>query len=388
MSTVAEGVSRALSAVRRHEPRVRAWAYLDEEGCRTREALPGPLSGLTIGVKDLIDTAGMPTSYGSPIYKDHRPRADAAVVRLLRDAGGFVLGKTVTTEFAVMTPGPTTNPWRETHTPGGSSSGSAAAVACGMADLAVGTQTYGSLIRPASFCGVWAFKPTRGLVPIDGLKPLAPSFDQVGWFARTPTLLETVHGCLTGALPVRSLPSPRLGVLDLTGRDDLDPAVPRALKRLCDRADGVVLELGALLAEITAVHHTAASHEIARNLRPETKRHADLISAPLRGFLAEGAAVSVERHAEALARLDVLRTALEEALSAVDVLVTPSAPGEAPYGLGFTGDPVFCSPWTAVGFPALNLPGATGATGLPVGLQLVAAPGRDTALLAAARRLA
>ncbi|URN02986.1 amidase [Actinomadura madurae] len=396
---VTRPVTRSLAVVRRLEPRVRAWAHLDGRACLERAGhadreAPGPLTGLVAGVKDLVDTAGMPTSYGSVVYADHRPRADAAVVRLLKDAGGFVLGKTVTTEFALMTPGPTTNPWRETHTPGGSSSGSAAAVACGMADVAVGTQTYGSLIRPASFCGVWAFKPSRGRVPVTGVRPMAPSFDQIGWFARSPALIETVHRAVAGAPPVRPLSAPpRLGFLDVSAWPGLEPEVPASLAALREAAARrgatvVELDLADLLRRAGEAHHTAASSEIAESLRPEVERHGDRLSAPLRGFVAEGARVTPADRAAAHAVLRGLGARLAAALETVDALLLPSAVGEAPRGLASTGDPVFCSPWTAVGFPALNVPGATGATGLPIGAQLVAGPERDDGLLGCAYWLA
>jgi Asp-tRNA(Asn)/Glu-tRNA(Gln) amidotransferase A subunit family amidase len=396
---VTMSVARSLRVVRRLEPRIRAWAHLDERDGLERAARAdrrpaGPLTGLVVGVKDLVDTADMPTSYGSAIYADHRPSADAAIVGLLRDAGGFILGKTVTTEFALMTAGPTRNPWRSTHTPGGSSSGSAAAVACGMVDVAVGTQTYGSLIRPASFCGVWAFKPSRGRVPAGGVKPLAPSFDQVGWYAASPALLVRVNRLVTGAPPVRSAASPpRLGFLDLSAWPGLEPEVPAGLARLREvvslrGATVVDLDLADLLLRTGEAHHTAASAEIAESLRPELEHHRELLSAPLRDFLAEGARVGRADRDAAHAALRDLGAKLAAELAAVDALLLPSAVGEAPAGLASTGDPVFCSPWTAVGFPAMNLPGAVGATRLPIGWQLVAGPEQDDALLRCALWLA
>ena len=182
-----EAVERCLDAVHRWEPLVHAWAHLDVDLARSHARAinaAAPLAGTVLGVKDIFDTADLPTEYGSPIYAGHRPRADAGVVAQLRDAGAIVLGKTVTTEFALFEPGPTTNPHRAAHTPGGSSSGSAAAVATGMVDVALGTQTAGSVIRPASFCGVFGYKPTFGTVTTAGVKPIAQSLDTVGWFAR------------------------------------------------------------------------------------------------------------------------------------------------------------------------------------------------------------
>lgn len=397
---VIAAVERSLSVVRELEPRVRAWAYLDERDCAERAVAhhtKGPLTGLTFGVKDLIDTAGMPTAYGSPIYAGHFPPADAEIVRRIVERGGFVLGKTVTTEFAVMTPGPTTNPWRATHTPGGSSSGSAAAVACGMVDAALGTQTYGSLIRPASFCGVWALKPSRGSVPVAGVKPLAPTFDQIGWYAGSLQSVQLLYQCLTERKPsfaegTQALfgKAPTIGVLDLSRYAGLEPAVPALMSRFArdaaaSGASTVRMNLHDLLSDITSAHHLAASRESADSLKPELDSHEDAVSKPLRMFLAAGRSVSREEYRDALSKLQTLQAAIDKALAAVDILVTPSALGEAPSGLNSTGDPLFCSPWTAIGAPTLNLPGAVGGTGLPVGLQLVARPEQDEQLLAAAQ---
>ncbi|MDX6328908.1 MAG: hypothetical protein QOI83_1291, partial [Streptomycetaceae bacterium] len=235
-------VERALRAVEEREPKVRAWAWLDADRARAEAVAVerrggGPLGGVVVGVKDIFDTWDQPTECGTPIFAGRRPRADAATVSLLRAAGAVCLGKTVTAELASSHPGPTTNPHRATHTPGGSSMGSAAAVACGMADIALGTQTAGSIIRPASFCGVFGFKPTFGTVSPAGVKLFAPSLDTVGWFARTPELLDAVRVCLTGRAPAAPLTGPpRIGVLRTEQWAACAPESAQAVAEMADRA--------------------------------------------------------------------------------------------------------------------------------------------------------
>lgn len=394
--SVVAAVNSCLAAIARREPEVRAWVHLDEPGALRRAAEldaegPQPLTGLTVGLKDLIDTAAMPTAYGSPIYRDHRPNTDAAIVGLLERAGVCVVGKTVTTEFALMVPGSTVNPRRAGHSPGGSSSGSAAAVAAGMVDIAIGTQTYGSVIRPAGYCGVYGFTPSFGTVPMTGIRPMAPRFDKIGWFARSLDEIDAAHEALTGERAAPDRPVPRVGVLKLAGVDGLAAEV-RAIEPLLhaalgDRADVVELALLPELAEVTRLHHAAASWEIALSLRAEYEGQPDRVSAPVREFVRNGLAVSQLGHDAAVTELAVAAANVLRVFDEVDVVITPATIDEAPAGLAFTGDPLFCTPWTALGCPALTVPGLTGATGLPLGLQVVAAPGQDCRALDSARAL-
>lgn len=384
---------RALDAVARAEPLVRAWAYLDQDRARREAAAadargPLPLTGLVLGVKDIFDTGDQPTEYGSPLYAGHRPVADASAVALLRDAGAVCLGKTVTAELACYQPGPTTNPHRATHTPGGSSSGSAAAVAAGMADVALGTQTAGSVIRPASFCGVYGFKPAFGTVPTAGVKAVAPSLDTVGWFARDPLLLDRIRGCLTGRAPAPRLTAPpRLGLLRTDQWDACDADSRQAVQAAAAaaRAAGAaVTDLGepGFLAGLADQHPVVMAYEAARALAWEHSRHPGSLSAGLRQLLDQGRAVDPADYDAALARRDAALARAGELFAGVDAVLTPAVTGEAPEGLGSTGDPRCARLWSLLGLPAVSLPGAAGRSGLPVGVQLVGRPGGDAGLLA------
>jgi amidase len=386
---------RALAAVMKSEPVVRAWAHLDAGRARSEAATVDgrgdlPLSGVVLGVKDIFDTADQPTEYGSPLYAGHRPGADAAAVALLRDAGTVCLGKTVTTEFACFRPGPTTNPHRATHTPGGSSMGSAAAVAAGMADIALGTQTAGSVIRPASFCGVYGFKPTFGTVSTAGVKLVAPSLDTVGWFARDPLLLDRVRVQLTGRPPAAALTqAPRIGLLRTDQWDACSPDSRQAVLRTADAARS----LGAAVAEVALPdvftgladrQQIVMAYEAARTLAWEHRVRPDGLSADLRALL-DGGRRADPAEADAVRRQrDAALASIDSLFGSHDVLLTPAVTGEAPPGLQSTGDPRCCRLWTLLGVPSLSVPGATGHSGLPVGIQLVAPPGRDAGLLATA----
>jgi Asp-tRNA(Asn)/Glu-tRNA(Gln) amidotransferase A subunit family amidase len=392
-----QAVEEALAAVERREPVVRAWAHLDparsrQEADRVDARAPAPLRGTVLGVKDVFDTGDQPTEYGSPIFAGHRPRADASAVALLRQAGAVCLGKTVTAELATFHPGPTTNPHRATHTPGGSSMGSAAAVAAGMADVALGTQTAGSVTRPASFCGVYGFKPTFGTVSVAGLKLVAPSLDTVGWFARDPRLLDAVRVCLTGRPPAPADSSPpRLGVLRTEQWDACGDDGRRAVEALADRAanagakvfDSALPESFSGLADR---HPVVMGYEAARSLAWE-RGQGDALSDELRDLLDQGASVDPSEY-DRVRRLAAAATGpdrLDELFGDADALVTPAVVGEAPEGLASTGDPRFARLWTLLGLPVVTVPVTTGSRGLPVGAQLVGRPGDDGRLLAIAR---
>jgi Asp-tRNA(Asn)/Glu-tRNA(Gln) amidotransferase A subunit family amidase len=394
-----DAVERALRVVADREPVVRAWAHLSPDRARgearevdARAASAGaggpPLRGWVLGVKDVFDTADQPTECGTPIYAGRRPGADAAAVVLLRQAGAVCLGKTVTAELAFFSPGPTTNPHRPTHTPGGSSMGSAAAVATGMADIALGTQTAGSVIRPASFCGVYGFKPTFGSVPVAGVKLVAPSLDTVGWFAREPAALDRVRVALTGRPAAAALAcAPVIGVLRTDEWHLCAPESRRAVRRLADaaRAHGArVIEVPVpdFLDGLAAQQPTVMAYEAARTLAWERRAHGDRLSDGLREILDRGHATDPAEYDRVQARRRQATACLDELFDTADALLTPAVVGEAPAGLTTTGDPRFARLWTMLGTPSAAVPVGTGPTGLPVGAQLVGRAGDDGRLLA------
>lgn len=394
--TASDAVEVALAAVAARESVVHAFAHLDADGARADavavDERGGLLAGLVLGVKDVFDTADQPTAYGSPIHAGHRPAADAAAVALLRAAGAVVLGKTVTAELALFHPGPTTNPHDPAHTPGGSSMGSAAAVAAGMVDVGLGTQTAGSVIRPASFCGVYGFKPTYGLVPTAGVKQVGWSLDTVGWFAREADLLGRLLGALTGRQPPVAVRPPRIGVVRTEQWDEAAEDTQRAVERAAERAARAgavvfVVELPELLVGLAAEQPLVMGYEAARSLAWERHAHPYQLSDQLRDLLDWGASIDVARYDEVNARARAGRAASGSLFGGVDVLLTPAVVGEAPRGLDATGDPRFARLWTLLGWPAVSVPGCVGSSGLPVGVQLVGPPLNDGAVLAAAKWL-
>jgi Asp-tRNA(Asn)/Glu-tRNA(Gln) amidotransferase A subunit family amidase len=394
--TALNAVERSLATVDEWEPTVHAWAYFD--AARAREeantAPTGPLSGTVLGVKDIFDTADQPTEYGSPIYAGHRPRGDAGVVAQLRAAGAVALGKTVTTEFAVFEPGPTTNPHRTTHTPGGSSSGSAVAVATGMVDVALGTQTAASVVRPASFCGVFGFKPTFGTVTTAGVKPVAPSLDTVGWFARDVTVLDRVRVVLTARAAAPRLDTPpSIAVVRteqwLDASSDARDAVEHAARTAADAGATVTdAELPVAFDGLARDQPIVMSYEAARSLAWERTTQRERVSPSLQRILERGDEIDPLDYDRVLARATRARDAADGLFGDASVLLTLAASGEAPEGLGSTGDPRFARLWTLLGWPAISVPGLTGSTGLPVGVQLVGRHGDDGLLLACAAWLA
>jgi Asp-tRNA(Asn)/Glu-tRNA(Gln) amidotransferase A subunit family amidase len=399
--TSAEAETRAaIARIEQMEPALHAWetfapalaleAARDvDRGLREGRAA-GLLAGVPIGVKDIFDTADLPTGHGSPIYKGHRPAADAHAVAAARAAGAVVMGKTVTTEFAYFTPGPTANPRDPARTPGGSSSGSAAAVASGMVPLAFGSQTAGSLIRPASYCGVFALKPTHDRFSLEGVKGFAPSLDTLGWLARTADDLELMRAALSGVpyVPLeRPLPTTlRIGVcrthewpaLDAGGRAAWD----EGLRRLADA--GVQLrtvEMPHALAGLVDAQKTIMAWEAARGLAVEHRDHASRLSAPILELVQRGLDTSDDACIAARVLANLGRREVARLTADIDALLVPAAPGEAPLGLAATGDPVFSRVWTLLGLPCVNVPGLAGPHGMPVGLQLVGTPDGERPLL-------
>lgn len=372
------------------EPALQAFASLDVDAVLAQAraldaAAPrGPLHGLPLGVKDLIDAAGWPSAYGSPVWAGHRPRADAAAVAACRAAGALVAGKTVTTEFATFTPGPTRNPHDTGRTPGGSSSGSAAAVAAGLLPLALGTQTAGSIVRPAAYCGVVGFKPTLGRVARAGIKLQSDSCDTIGGLARSVEDVALLAAVLTGddALCV-SQPAPprRLGLFRGPHWDRVDADVQALWQRVAARAGAAEVDAPTWFAPLTALQAEVMQHEAARNLAWEHAHHRAQLSERLQAMLDGGAAIDGARHAANLAAVLQARCRAETLFGGHDLLLAPSTAGEAvPIEEG-TGDPLYCRAWSLLGLPCLHLPLGRGAHGLPIGLQLVGRAGDDARVL-------
>jgi len=396
--------SDCLERAKAVESWLKAFEYLPADTARR----PGPLSGIPVAIKDIIATSDMPTTNGSPIYKDHVPAADAWVVERLRNLGATIFGKTVSTEFAWRHPGPTINPWNFDHTPGGSSSGSAAAVAAGIVPLALGTQTLGSVIRPAAFNGVVGLKPSFGAIPRIGVHPLSPSLDHVGFFARRIDDVALALSLLAGSsdrdlhglpLPafrvdvdkgVISLDKPRLAIVRFEKWSRAEPEQRKALEAAVEKlrnAGAVLQELE--LSELDhsnwkAINAILAS-EAAMIFADLVARYPDRTSDHLKSLVESGKAVTATDYLAAKALQDKWRNAFAAEISGYDAILTLPAFGEAPLGLHYTGDAEYCAPWTLLGVPAVTLPVGFGSHGLPLGLQIVAEYRNDLRLLRIAK---
>ncbi|WP_406639046.1 amidase [Amycolatopsis sp. WGS_07] len=346
----------------------------------------GPLGGVPLGVKDIIDLAGLPTRCGSVLREDAPPATvDASIVREWRRAGAVPIGKTVTTEFAFFAPGPTNNPAAPGHTPGGSSSGSAAAVAAGHVPLALGSQTAGSVTRPAAFCGVASLVMSRGRFPVDGVTGLSPSLDSHGMFTATVSDLALAWSALSGK-PEAAVSTPRLLVWS---PEDATPAMQTALRTAVSglRAAGAVVDEfpdPALVSALTAAHPVVMAYEAARERSVELAS-ADRLSAPLAQLLRTGAEMPRSEYEAALAVVASGASRLAEITTGYDAVLAPAALGSAPAGLGATGDPVLSRPWQALGLPVVAVPGLRDEAGLPLGLQLVGSALGESALLGTGR---
>ena len=410
-------MSACLARVQEVESQVQAWTHLDAEHAlqrararddmRKQGAPIGPLHGLPVGIKDIIDTADMPTEDGTVLHAGRMPVADAAVVSALRAAGAIIMGKTVTTELATYAPGKTRNPHNPDHTPGGSSSGSAAAVAAGMVPLAVGSQTNGSVIRPAAYCGVYGFKPTFGLIPRSGVLRQSRALDQIGVFGRSLEDVALIAEQLIGSDPADpdTRPRARMPLLATTREEPpLPPSIAFIKTPVWDRADSetheafseLLAQLGSRVEELELPgsaaqawdwHRTVMQAEMAANYDAEWERGRDRLSESLRAQLEHGRAIPALQYQKALARMPMVNEALSEIYTNYDAILTPSAAGTAPHGLDSTGDPAFCTLWTFCGMPTLHLPLMTGANGLPMGVQLVGPRMGDARLLRTARWL-
>ena len=413
-----ELVSSCLERIDEVEETVRAWTYLDRDYAlkqaraadlarKSGRAL-GPLHGVPVGIKDIIDTEDMPTEDGTVLHAGRRPVADASMVAQLREAGAVIMGKTVTTELAVYSPGKTRNPHNPEHTPGGSSSGSAAAVAAGMVPLAVGTQTNGSVIRPASFCGVVGYKPGFGLISRRRILRQSPPLDAVGVFARTvedaALLAETIMGYDPRDAAMRPQARPTL-VTTAMSEPPVEPDLAFVKTPVWDKADedtrGAFEELAEHLSdrvrEVTLSDTFDDAHEwhrqimeadLAKNFRIDREKGRDKISAILCEMMDRGREVSAVDYNTAVDQIVALNDILGEVFEKFDAIVTPATIGTAPKGLETTGSPIFCTIWTYCGMPAVTLPLLQGSNGLPMGVQLVGPRGDDARLLRTARWLA
>ena len=399
-------VRDCLERIDAREPHVQAWTYVARDAALAmakaldQGAHQGLLHGLPIAVKDLIATADMPTAYGSPIYAGHQPALDATCVALAREAGAVVMGKTVTTEFATFQPNQTRNPHNLAHTPGGSSSGSAAAVADGMVPLALGTQTAGSLIRPAAYCGIVSFKPSFGGINRAGVKPLSDTLDTVGTMGRTVPDVALFAAALSGRSSwlVRSVDQyvSRPLRVGLCHTYEWPQALPETQAAMQHAADAIQANTAMVLRDVRlpvdyqqlvqAQTHIQLAEQ-AQCFAFERLNHWAQLSPRLQGIVQAGLAVTPEQYDQAQAVVARCRAQLAEVFQDVDVLLAPSAAGAAPEGLDNTGDPLFCRIWTVLHTPAVNIPAGLAPNGLPVGLQVVGPVGADAFTLAAAHAL-
>ncbi|BAH50822.1 amidase [Rhodococcus opacus] len=392
-TTPTEVAEAALARIAELDPRIRAWAHLDPDAVRSAAAriqdrgAGGVLWGVPVGVKDLIDVACMPTRCGSELTSAEPAAADADCVARVRALGALPAGKTVTTEFGYFKPGPTRNPRAVDHTPGGSSSGSAAAVAAGMVPLAFGTQTAGSLTRPASFCGVAGFVTAHGSFSTDGITGLSPSLDSLGLLARTVSDLHFAWTALRDGAPAPTLePSAprRLRLWSGFELGEVSTEMTAALRKTAATAEasGVScreVDAAATVVALTEHHHSVMAYEAARERSAEAARP-EKISAPLAELFGAGAQTSEADYAGALAGIREMRQRLLSALDEDEAILGPAALGAAPRGHDATGTPVLSRPWQAMGLPVVTIPGKRDSAGLPLGLQLIGRPGAEQRL--------
>jgi Asp-tRNA(Asn)/Glu-tRNA(Gln) amidotransferase A subunit family amidase len=371
------GLEQCLQRIRELESSIHAWVQVRPE----RPTADGPLSEIPFGVKDIVETKSMATEYGSPLYKGRVGTEDAAIIREMRGRGAILLGKTVTTAFAYRTPGPTRNPRNLDHTPGGSSSGSAAAVAAGMVPFTIGEQTRGSMIRPASFCGVTGFKPTHDLLPMEGVLPLAKSLDTLGLYTHTPAdmiALWKALGKSTGSEEQFAFAAPE-------PIPECEPEMANGFRQAITllRRSGVpikAVDIADLLKKLDEAADVIEAYEGSRFHEPRLKEFGERLDRPLANLIRDGLKIPVERYNEAKRFIADGRVRFAETFKSTPVILTPAALGPAPLGLSTTGDPRMNAPWTALGTPAVSIPLPI-ASGLPLGLQLTADLGQDSRVL-------
>ncbi|MCH4223526.1 MAG: amidase [Alcaligenes faecalis] len=401
MTSSQKAAEAAIARYEQTEDLIQAFAHLDKEQVRRiaqeQESNTGPLKGLVIGIKDLINTKDAPATYGSPIYRDNRPTQDAAIVQALMAAGAVPFGKTVTTEFALFSPPKTRNPWNLEHTPGGSSSGSAAAVAANVVPVALGTQTAGSVVRPATFCGIYGFKPSFGALSSSGLKTISPSLDTLGILGQRLEDVRRVFNALRSTPEVSQvlLQAPlRMSFLHTPWWDDIAEdlrdrleAIVTHLKRDEGQFDVQLSDKDKLFGELTHAQQTVMGAEVLIHLGHERQHHLEQLSPALQTYLEKSAQIPTAELTQAQAVINQVKRQPELIFGEADLILSAAALGEAPTR-DTTGDPVLCRAWTALGIPCINLPLGFGNHGLPLGLQVAARPGQDDLLLEAATRIA
>ena len=376
-------LEQCLQRIRELDPMIHAWVQVKPE----KPTGDGPLFGIPYGAKDIIETQGLATEYGSPLYKGRLGNADAAIIRQMRSRGAILLGKTVTTAFAYRTPGPTRNPRNPEHTPGGSSSGSAAAVAAGMVPFSIGEQTRGSMIRPASYCGVTGFKPTHDLLPMEGVLPLSKSLDTLGLFTHTPADMMALWKAL--GYPTGGAEQFMFGAPEPV--PDCEPEMRSAFRQGVSllRKSGVgikAIDIADSLKKLDEANDVEMFYEGARFHEARLKKFGDKLDQPLANLVRDGLKIPAQRYDEAKRFLAQSRMQFAELFKSTPVILTPAATGPAPLGLSTTGDPRMNAPWTALGTPAVSVPLPV-ASGLPLGLQLTADLGQDARVLQAALRI-
>lgn len=396
-TTPRTAIEASLDAIEAGDGALGAFEAVADRGALLAEAerATGPLAGIAVGVKDIFDTADLPTTYGSRLYAGYRPKADSALVSMMRNAGAAIVGKTVTTEFAFLNPARTRNPVNPAHTPGGSSAGSAAAVAAGMIPAATGTQTGGSIVRPAAYCGVSGYKPSFRLVPTVGAKTFSWSLDTAGFFAAGAADVARFAALVTGrALDVTAIDAGKLrvGVYRSDVWNEADAEMRDALARAADaaaNAGATVVEVDepAEMAAGREAHSAIQNYEAGLAMAYEFVRHGESLSEILRETLAKGRAIAPDEYDTARSAARRARHACVALFDNVDVLLTPSASGAAPAGLGSTGNPIFNKLWTLTGGPCVNVTGLSNPAGMPLGVQIVARFGRDRLALSAAHWL-
>ncbi len=383
-------LEQCLARIARRDGEVQAFEHFDADAVRAQAAgaPDGPLAGIPVGVKDLMDTFDMPTGWGSPIYRGRQSGRDAGCVATLRALGALVAGKTVTTEFACFHPGKTRNPWNPGHTPGGSSQGSAAAVADGMLPLALGTQTAASIIRPAAFCGVVGYKSSHGAFDLGGVCALSQTLDSLGFFVRDVRDIALLRAAFWNAAAATSPRRPRKVALVRSPHwQQADAASRQAVEQLVERlsGEGVVVGEAAIGPEdgaLSEAHKVVMAYEAARARRHEYQCHRELVSDGMQTLVETGLSLGADDYRQAMALRDAWRARLDGLFGEVDLVLTPSAAGEAPAGLDSTGDPLYSRAWTLLGVPAVHLPTGLGPAGLPVGVQLVGRWQHDDDLVA------
>ncbi len=419
--TSQELVAACFTRIDELEDAIAAWAHLDRETAmqkareadafRSRGLATGPLHGLPVGIKDIIDTADYPTENGTVLHQGRRPNQDATLVSLLKEAGAIILGKTVSTELAVFAPGKTRNPHNPEHTPGGSSSGSAAAVSVAMVALSVGTQTNGSVIRPASYCGVYGFKPSFARISRHGVLKQSPPLDTVGVFARNLDDLALIADVLMRFDAQDSAMTPKAPPCIATVMaqevpanqhfafvrspvwDQVEQVTKDGLRELIDAVNGKcektvdILDLPGPFAELHEDHRKVMEADLARSFADEYQRGKSELSTVLREMIERGQQVTQGEYDDAVARIQEYNTLLEEVFDEYDAILTPATPGPAPSGLDATGSPVMNTIWTFCGTPAINVPLLQSAEGLPIGVQVVGASNDDARLFRSTRWL-